>query len=49
MVDVIFTGAVLKTSNHLLLDLYKKEKEQLNVRTDITLPDKIKEAMDENG
>lgn len=27
MIDIIFTGAVLKTSSHLLLDLYKKEKD----------------------
>jgi hypothetical protein len=49
MIDIIFTGAVLKTSNHLMLDLYKKEKDQLNIRTDISLPDKIKEALDEHG
>jgi|LauGreDrversion4_2_1035121.scaffolds.fasta_scaffold788826_1 hypothetical protein len=49
MIDIIFTGAVLKTSHHLLLDLNKLEKEHLNVRTDINLPEKIKEAIDENG
>lgn len=32
-----------------MLDLYKQEKDHLNVRTDISLPDKIKEAIDEQG
>jgi hypothetical protein len=32
-----------------MLELYKKEKEQLNIRTDINLPETIKEAIDEQG
>lgn len=47
MIDIIFTGAVLKTNSHQMLDLYKDEKSQLNIRTDIDLPTEIKECIDE--
>lgn len=49
MIDVVFDGCVLKTAKHQLLDLYKQEKEQLSIRSDINLPKEIREAINEQG
>jgi hypothetical protein len=32
-----------------MLDIYKHEKEQLAIRTDINLPIEIRDALDETG
>lgn len=49
MIDVIFTASILRKPEHQMLELYKREKDLLDVRSDINLPDKIKEALDEQG
>lgn len=48
-VDIIFTGCVLSSDKHLMIDLARQEKEQLIMRTDINLPPEIKDQLDEQG
>ena len=46
-IDIIFTGAILHTDKHQMLDLYINEKTSLSIRSDITLPKEIQECIDE--
>ena len=48
MIDIVFQASVIEDpQQHQMLDLYKVEKQMLDIRTDIKLPKEIQEAIDE--
>ena len=46
---MIFTGAILTIQQHQMLDVVRREKEKLSVRTDIALPKEILEQISSSG